>query len=70
MAEKSKDKKDEKKHSHHSGGEMHFGLEVLLFIVGIFILWILAGGAKKPTDDQKPFMTQPPTNQIIPGNNN
>ena len=49
MAEKPK--KDEKKHSHHSGGEIHFGLEVLLFIVAIFVIWVLTGGAKKTTPD-------------------
>ena len=64
MAEKSKDKKpEEKKHSHHSGGEMPFGLEVILFIVVIFIIWVMMGGSKK-TSDQKPYITplNDPTN--------
>jgi hypothetical protein len=65
MAE-NKDKKDDKKHSHHSGGEMHFGVEVLLFVLAVFILWVLAGGAKKPADQQKPFIT-PLTDQVNPG---
>ena len=55
MAEKPK----EKKHSHHSGGEMNFGVEVLLFVIGIFIIWLIAGGAKKPTTGEKPFIPQP-----------
>ena len=62
MAEKSKDEKGE----HHSGGEMHFGLEVLLFVVAIFIIWILAGGAKKPVTEEKPFIT-PLSDQVNPG---
>jgi len=66
MAEKPKEKKDDKKKKvHHSGGELNFGIEVLLFVVGIFIIWVLAGGAKKSTTEEKPFMTQP-TNQITP----
>jgi len=65
MAEKSKDKK-EKGHSHHSGGEMHFGLEVLIFVVIIFVIWVFTGGAKKPVEQQKPFIT-PLTDPINPG---
>ena len=60
-----KNKKKEVKKSHHSKGEMSFGLEVLLFIVVIFIIWIFAGGAKKPVE-QKPFIT-PLTDQVNPG---
>jgi hypothetical protein len=60
MAEKPKEKKKK-----HNGGEMHFGLEVLLFVVAIFILWILMGGAKKKVED-KPFIT-PLTDQVNPG---
>lgn len=45
--EKKKDKKE--KHHHHSKGEMSFGLEVFLFVVAIFILWLVTGGAKKET---------------------
>lgn len=66
MAEKSKDKKDEKKHSHHSSGEMHFGFEVLIFIVIIFIIWVFVGGAKKPVREEKPFIT-PLTDPVNPG---
>ena len=63
MAEKSK-KPDVKKH-HHSGGEMSFGVEVILFVVAVFVIWILAGGAKKPIE-QKPFIT-PLSDQVNPG---
>lgn len=60
------EKKPEKKKTiSHSGGEMHFGFEVLLFVVAIFILWVLTGGTKKPVED-KPFIT-PLTNPINPG---
>lgn len=65
MAEKSKDKKIEKKHQHKSGGEMAFGMEVLLFVVAIFIIWVLMGGSKKPAD-QKPYIT-PLNDTVNPG---
>ena len=59
MAEKSKDKKDEKKSKpkKHSGGEMSFGMEVILFVLAIFILWVLAGQPKSNNAD-KPFIKQ------------
>jgi len=57
--------KEKEKHSNHSGGEMHFGLEVLLFVVAVFIIWILMGGAKKPPEE-KPFIT-PLSDQVNPG---
>lgn len=53
MAEK--DKKDSKKHSSHSKGGVSFGVEVLLFVVIIFILWILTGGAKKEQSNTSLF---------------
>ncbi|MFA6251283.1 MAG: hypothetical protein WC603_01495 [Candidatus Paceibacterota bacterium] len=54
MAEKPKEKK-------HSGGGMSFGLEVLLFVVAIFIIWILMGGAKKDKDkEESMFLIQKP----------
>ena len=64
MAEKPKNGVE--KHSYHSGGEMHFGVEVILFVVAVFIIWLLAGGAKKPADQQKPFIT-PLNDQVNPG---
>lgn len=57
MAEKPKEKK-------HSGGGMSFGLEILLFIVAIFIIWILMGGAKKEKQNSM-FLLQEP-GQITP----
>lgn len=60
-----KNNKKEIKKSHHSKGEMSFGLEIFLFIVVIFIIWVLVGGAKKPTEE-KPFIT-PLTDQVNPG---
>jgi hypothetical protein len=56
MAEKKDEKKkDSKKHVSHKGG-LSFGVEVLLFVIAVFILWILTGGTKKPVED-KPFIT-------------
>lgn len=58
--------KKPKKHSnYYSGGEISFGLEVLLFVIAIFVIWIFMGGAKKPAE-QKPFIT-PLSDQINPG---
>lgn len=53
-----------KKFKKYNGGEISFGVEVLLVVVGIFIIWILMGGAKKPVD--KPFI-KPLTDQTNPG---
>ena len=36
-------------------GEMAFGLEVLLFVLAIFIIWVLMGGQKHDTT-KKPFI--------------
>jgi hypothetical protein len=63
MAEKPK-KKEEKKPAHHSGG-ISFGLEVVLFVVAIFILWVLTGGNKDGVEE-KPFIT-PLTDPVKPG---
>jgi hypothetical protein len=49
----------------YNRGEMAFGLEVLLFVVAIFIIWVLFGGGKKPVED-KPFIT-PFTDPVNPG---
>ncbi|MFA6392739.1 MAG: hypothetical protein WCW54_01485 [Candidatus Paceibacterota bacterium] len=51
MAEKYEDKKPKKK----SGGEMNFGLEIILFIVAIFVIWVLMGKPKSENTD-KPFI--------------
>lgn len=63
MAEKPK-KKDDKKPKPHSGG-ISFGLEILLFVIVIFVLWVLTGGPKKQVEE-KPFIT-PLTDQVNPG---
>ena len=63
MADKKNDKKkdtnkkEEKKPSHkkHSGGEMNFGLEILLFVLAIFIIWVLMGKPQTENSD-KPFI--------------
>jgi hypothetical protein len=59
MAEKSKDKKSEKKPHHHSSGGVSFGMEIILFIVAIFILWVLTGGTKKEAP-QSPLLVPNP----------
>jgi len=59
MAEKPKEKKHES-----GGGGIPFGLEVLLFVVAIFIIWILMGGAKK--DKQKSIFLMPESGQVMP----
>lgn len=48
-----------------SGGEIPFGLEVLLFVLAIFVIWVLVGGAKKEVEE-KPFIT-PLSDQVNPG---
>ena len=66
MAEKLNKKPELKKYSnYYSGGEISFGLEVLLFVVAVFIIWILMGGAKKQVEE-KPFIT-PLSDQVNPG---
>lgn len=71
MAEKPK--KEEKKHKPHSSkGEISFGLEVLLFVVAVFIIWVLAGGSKKATPEspilEKKVIPTNTVNTINPGN--
>ena len=53
MAEKKKDDKGKKPApKKHSGGEMSFGLEVILFVVAIFVLWVLMGKPKTENSDK------------------
>ena len=59
MAEKPEIKK-----SSPSGGEMSFGLEIILFMVALFVIWVLMGGSNKKVD--KPFIT-PLNDQVNPG---
>ena len=66
MAEKDNKKDDKKKHSSHSKGGMSFGLEVLLFVVAIFILWILTGGAKQKPNNTSLFNPAENVNPVVP----
>jgi cbb3-type cytochrome oxidase subunit 3 len=49
----------------YNRGEMSFGLQILLFILLIFIIWVFTGGAKKSTEE-KPFII-PLNDPINPG---
>ena len=64
MAEKPKVKKDDKKKpaSHHSSGGMSFGVEIIIFLVILFIVWMMLGKRTENTD--KPFIQQTQTNFI------
>ena len=54
MADKKDDKKKEVKKSHHSSGGMSFGMEIILFIIALFIIWAVM---KKPSENvDKPFI--------------
>jgi flagellar basal body-associated protein FliL len=61
MAEKPKDKKDDKKpaHKHHSSGGISFGLEIILFMVAIFVIWVLMGKPKTENADKAFIKGQP-----------
>jgi len=54
MAENKKPTK--KPESHSSKGGMSFGMEVLLFVLAIFIIWILTGGIKKDIKTSGPLI--------------
>ena len=56
---------DKRKFQNMNGGEIGFGTEILIFIVALFVLWILAGGASKPVD-QKASISEP-ANTTNPG---
>ncbi len=52
MAKEKKDKKsDSKKHSSHNKGGVSFGVEVLLVIIIVFIIWVLTGGPSKEKNE-------------------
>jgi len=58
MADKKDDKKKvekkPEKKKHHSSGEMSFGMEIVLFLIALFVLWVLFS---KPSEDaNKPFI--------------
>lgn len=57
--------KKEKKPAEHKKGGISFGLEVFLFVLAIFVIWVLTGGMKKPPEE-KPFIT-PLTDPVNPG---
>jgi len=46
-------------------GEISFGMEILLVLLGIFIIWVLMGGAKNQSAN-KPYI-KPYTDQTAPG---
>ena len=68
MAEHKKDdkkkdnKKPEVKKKHHSGGEMSFGAEVILFLIALFILWALFSKPSATVD--KPFIKEGTVNTV------
>ncbi len=55
MADKKKDDKKSKPKAHKSGGEMSFGMEILLFLLAIFVIWVFVGKPKTENAD-KPFI--------------
>lgn len=61
MADK-KDKKEEKKPKpkHKNGGEMSFGMQILLFVIVVFIIWVLAGKPESQNVD-RPFIQGQPS---------
>lgn len=68
MAEKDK-KEDKKKNTSYSKGGMSFGVEILLFVIVIFILWILTGGSKKEPASTDLFNVSKEITPIIPTRN-
>lgn len=66
----AEDKKPNKKpESPSSKGGMSFGMEVLLFILAIFIIWILTGGAKKDIETSGPFINPADIVPVTPTSN-
>jgi len=55
MAEKNK--KEDAKKSHSSGGEMGLGTIFLLLLLGVFILWVLTGS--KQSNNSNNYFVQP-----------
>ncbi len=41
-----------------NGGEMSFGMEILIFLVVLFVIWMFMGGAKNNDDANHPFIKQ------------
>jgi len=44
----------------YNRGELSFEVEILLFILGIFVIWVLTGGSSKK-EEVKPFLKSTPT---------
>lgn len=44
-----------KKKLQYNRGEMSFGMEILLFLLVLFVIWVLTGG-QKHEDVKKPFV--------------
>ena len=44
----------------YNRGELSFEVEILLFILGIFVIWVLTGGSSKK-EETKPFLKTTPT---------
>lgn len=42
-------------------GEMSFGVQILLFILALFIVWVFMGGAEKPVENRSLFVPINPT---------
>ncbi len=45
-----------KNYKNKNGGEMEFGVQIILFIVLIFIVWVLMGGPNKSRTKDDPFI--------------
>ncbi len=44
-----------KKNTQYNKGEIDFGMIIVLFIVGLFVIWLISGGPKKE-EQIKPFI--------------
>lgn len=53
--------KNIKKIKGRDSGEMSFGLQILLFILALFIIWVLMGGDQKQIDDTRILIPITPT---------
>lgn len=53
-----------KKFKNFNGGEISFGMEVLIFVVVIFVIWVLMGGAKKEQNGD--LFLVPNQGEVIP----
>ncbi len=54
-----------KKFKNFNAGEMPFGLQIIIFLLIIFVIWVLAGGAKK--EEVPSPLIKPTYEGIIPG---